>query len=100
MRFQVFPFDYKGSEFTSLSDFTIGTFVIDIAAYFGWVYDRKVATPSMIVKRAERTGDGSHWSSKKEENNNNIFDQTNFENLNGNGKIKNSMITVTNLNIY
>ncbi|XP_046962313.1 acyl-CoA Delta-9 desaturase-like [Vanessa cardui] len=52
----VFPWDYRTSELGRLN---LSTKFIDIFAKIGWAYDLKAATPSMILKRANRSGDGS-----------------------------------------
>lgn len=57
----VFPFDYKTGEFGGWKGYQCNftTAFIDFAAKLGLAYDRKSATPEMIAKRAERTGDES-----------------------------------------
>lgn len=61
----VFPWDYKTAELPGYM-FNISTAVIDFFAWFGWVTDRKSATPAMITKRAQKTGDGSYFLSHDE----------------------------------
>lgn len=46
--------------------FNIVSVFIDFFALFGLVYDRKTVSPTMIARRALRTGDGSHWISHDE----------------------------------
>lgn len=53
-----FPWDYKASELGSPLNPT--THLINFLAKFGWVYDRKEATDSMVKNRILRTGDHSH----------------------------------------
>lgn len=67
----VFPWDYKASELGTPYNLT-GRF-IDLFAKYGWVWDRKEATPAMIKNRIFRTGDGSHKAGgdKTDDNNNN-----------------------------
>lgn len=60
----VFPYDYRAAEFGGFFDWNIGAWFIDICAYFGWAYDLKKASQSMIERRMRRTGDGSHWLMK------------------------------------
>lgn len=50
-----FPWDYKTSEFPYLFNFT--TCVIDLAAYFGLVSNRKVASKELVARVAEKLGD-------------------------------------------
>lgn len=58
---------------------------IDFFALFGWVYDRKVATPKMIARRVMKTGDGSHWLSDENAHKNGVWglgdDAIEFEDL-------------------
>lgn len=65
----VFPWDYKASELGTPYNLT-GRF-IDFFAKYGWVWDRKEASPAMIEHRINRTGDGSHRHSLLCDNNNN-----------------------------
>ncbi|XP_014472082.1 PREDICTED: acyl-CoA Delta(11) desaturase [Dinoponera quadriceps] len=62
----VFPWDYRASEFGYRLNFT--TMFIDFCAKIGWVYDMKSVSEDMVMKRVERTGDGSHelwgWGDK------------------------------------
>lgn len=53
----VFPQDYKTSEFGWYLSPT--TMFLDIAAFFGQVYDRKTISSDVILRRKEKTGDGS-----------------------------------------
>lgn len=50
-----FPWDYAASELGY--DTNLTKLFIDFFATFGWVYERKVASPSMIKQRKLRTGD-------------------------------------------
>ncbi|XP_049868582.1 (11Z)-hexadec-11-enoyl-CoA conjugase-like [Pectinophora gossypiella] len=52
----VFPWDYRTSE---LGRVNLSTGFIDLFAKLGWAYDLKAASPSMILSRAKRTGDGT-----------------------------------------
>ncbi|XP_026500290.1 acyl-CoA Delta-9 desaturase [Vanessa tameamea] len=52
----VFPWDYRTSELGRLN---LSTKFIDFFAKIGWAYDLKAATPSMILKKVNRSGDGS-----------------------------------------
>ncbi|GLG94870.1 Acyl-CoA Delta(11) desaturase [Gryllus bimaculatus] len=63
----VFPWDYKAAELGNYrANFT--TAFIDFFARIGWAYDLKTVPVSMIQRRVERTGDGSHevwgWGDK------------------------------------
>lgn len=53
----VFPQDYKTGEFGWYINPT--TIFLDIAAFFGQVYDRKIIPKDVILRRKEKTGDGS-----------------------------------------
>lgn len=54
-----FPWDYKTAELGQYStNFT--TLFIDLFAKIGWAYDLKSVSPTLIAKRAARTGDGSY----------------------------------------
>ncbi|XP_017888699.1 acyl-CoA Delta(11) desaturase [Ceratina calcarata] len=55
----VFPWDYKTGE---LGNYKLNptTGLIDAFARIGWAYDRKFVSPTMVKRRADRTGDGSH----------------------------------------
>lgn len=54
-----FPWDYKTAELGKYSvNFTC--LFIDAMAKIGWAYDLKTVSEDMIMKRVERTGDGSH----------------------------------------
>jgi stearoyl-CoA desaturase (delta-9 desaturase) len=53
-----FPWDYKTGEFGKYrSNLTTG--FLDLMAAIGWAYDLKTASEEMIMKRVNRTGDGS-----------------------------------------
>ncbi|GBP66227.1 Acyl-CoA Delta(11) desaturase [Eumeta japonica] len=60
----VFPWDYRTSEHGRLN---LSTMFIDVFAKFGWAYDLKAATSSMILNRARRSGDGTYHSHEEEE---------------------------------
>jgi stearoyl-CoA desaturase (delta-9 desaturase) len=64
----VFPYDYKTGEFGGWRGykFNITTFFIDFFAKIGWAYDLKYASPEMIARKAEKSGDGSHFLSHDE----------------------------------
>lgn len=53
-----FPWDYSTSELGWKMNFS--TMFIDFMAKVGWAYDLKKPTEEMVLKRAMRTGDGSH----------------------------------------
>lgn len=55
-----FPHDYKGMEHEGLKYFNLSTLVIEFFAKCGWVYDLRTASPEMVKRRINRTGDGSH----------------------------------------
>jgi stearoyl-CoA desaturase (delta-9 desaturase) len=55
----VFPWDYKTSEIGN-NRINPTTHFIDFCARIGWAYDLKAVPVSMVKKRIERTGDGSH----------------------------------------
>jgi stearoyl-CoA desaturase (delta-9 desaturase) len=57
----VFPWDYRAAEVGDMKHFNVSTVLLDICAYFGLVYDRKIVTQSMIDRRMARTGDGTHY---------------------------------------
>lgn len=54
-----FPWDYKAAE---LGNYGLNptTGVIDMFARIGWAYDLKTAPTDMVIKRMQRTGDGTH----------------------------------------
>ncbi|XP_053613158.1 acyl-CoA Delta-9 desaturase-like isoform X2 [Plodia interpunctella] len=52
-----FPWDYKAAELAYSLNLT--TLVLDMFASIGWVYDLKVASPSLINTVAKNRGDGS-----------------------------------------
>lgn len=68
----VFPWDYKTGEFCNYGSNTTALF-IDFMAIIGWAYDRKIVAAEMIKRRVERTGDGTHqtWG-RNDENGNNM----------------------------
>ncbi|CRK88979.1 CLUMA_CG002687, isoform A [Clunio marinus] len=53
-----FPWDYKTSELGDYR-FNISTMFLDFMAWIGWAYDLRQPTKEMIIKRIERTGDGT-----------------------------------------
>lgn len=55
----IFPFDYSSSELDWRGNFNFSTFFIDAFARIGWAYDLRRASPTVIAKRIERTGDVS-----------------------------------------
>jgi len=55
----VFPWDYKAAELGNYRA-NLTTAFIDFFALIGWAYDMKTVSNDMIVKRAGRTGDGTH----------------------------------------
>ncbi|CAG9113394.1 unnamed protein product [Plutella xylostella] len=61
----VFPWDYKAAELGNYST-NLSTAVIDIAAKYGWAYDLKTVSEDMIRRRVNRTGDGSHPTSRQD----------------------------------
>lgn len=57
----MFPWDYKAAELGSYStDLAIA--FIDFFSLIGWAYDLKTASNELIVKRTQRTGDGTQTS--------------------------------------
>jgi len=64
----VFPWDYKAAELGNYKG-NLTTGFIDFFAKIGWAYDLKTVDASMVKKRAQRTGDGTHpkYAVKKEE---------------------------------
>ncbi|XP_070502648.1 acyl-CoA Delta12-desaturase-like [Chironomus tepperi] len=65
----VFPYDYKTSDHNKYwCNFTTG--ILDFMAWIGWATDLKMIDPNLVSKRALRTGDGSHISSRIYLNNN------------------------------
>lgn len=55
----VFPWDYKAAELGNYRA-NLTTAFIDFFSLIGWAYDMKTVSKDMILKRAKRTGDGSH----------------------------------------
>ncbi|XP_076629182.1 uncharacterized protein LOC143345695 [Colletes latitarsis] len=55
----VFPWDYKTGELGNYT-FNLTTGFIDAFACIGWAYDRKYVSPTMVRRRANRSGDGTH----------------------------------------
>ncbi|XP_077286019.1 acyl-CoA Delta-9 desaturase-like [Arctopsyche grandis] len=68
----VFPWDYKAGEFGNYKT-NITTAFIDFFSYIGWAHDLKCVPSHVIKKRALRTGDGSHESSKHHSHENQIW---------------------------
>lgn len=60
-----FPWDYRAAEYGTSFSFT--TFMIDFLAYIGLAYDLKTTPDDMVLRRALRSGDGSHKFSLVEE---------------------------------
>ncbi|XP_050532919.1 acyl-CoA Delta-9 desaturase-like [Daktulosphaira vitifoliae] len=54
-----FPWDYKAAELGNYRT-NMTTAFIDFFGLIGWAYDMKTVPSKMILKRACRTGDGSH----------------------------------------
>merc|ERR1711970_627476 len=54
-----FPWDYKTAEFGRYR-VNFSTAMIDFFYLIGQAYDLKTVSPSIVKKRVERTGDGSH----------------------------------------
>lgn len=63
----VFPWDYKTSEIGN-NRVNPTTHFIDFCARIGWAYDLKTVPTSIVKKRVQRTGDGTHelwgWGDK------------------------------------
>lgn len=63
----VFPWDYKTAELGNYHT-NMTTALIDFFSRIGWAYDLKTVPMSMVKRRVERTGDGSHeiwgWGDK------------------------------------
>uniref|UniRef100_A0A1B6DCJ1 Fatty acid desaturase domain-containing protein n=1 Tax=Clastoptera arizonana TaxID=38151 RepID=A0A1B6DCJ1_9HEMI len=55
----VFPWDYKAAELGNYR-FNVTTALIDMFAKIGWAYDLKYPSKELIIKTAERNGDGTH----------------------------------------
>lgn len=55
----VFPWDYKTAELGNYRA-NLTTAFIDFFAKIGWAYDLKTVSAQMVVKRVQRTGDGTH----------------------------------------
>lgn len=60
-----FPWDYRASELGTPFNLT-GT-MLDLFATYGWVYDLREATHTMVKNRVIRTGDESHKTYGTEE---------------------------------
>ncbi|XP_061706540.1 acyl-CoA Delta-9 desaturase-like [Cydia pomonella] len=63
-----FPWDYRTSELSASTTFSLTTAFINLFARIGWAYDLKTISDDIIRKRVMRTGDGSHqiwgWGDK------------------------------------
>lgn len=55
-----FPWDYRTAEFGSITNFNFTCLIIDFCEKIGLAYDLKKASPEMIERRANRTGDMSY----------------------------------------
>lgn len=66
----VFPWDYKAGELGTYQ-YNWTTAFLDFMARIGQAYDLKSVSQDMILKRVQRTGDGSH-PSMQDVNNNNV----------------------------
>ena len=55
----IFPWDYKTAEIGG-NRINPTTRVIDFFARIGWAYDLKTVPMSVVKRRIERTGDGTH----------------------------------------
>ncbi|TMW53323.1 hypothetical protein DOY81_001623 [Sarcophaga bullata] len=64
----VFPWDYKAAELPYYYNWT--TAFLNVMAKIGQAYDLKTVSEEMLLKRIERTGDGSHPSCIDLNNNN------------------------------
>ncbi|CAF4939853.1 unnamed protein product [Pieris macdunnoughi] len=60
-----YPWDYRAAELgNNVLNWT--TLFIDLFAKIGWAYDLKTVPKEVVMKRAERTGDGTDlWGSKR-----------------------------------
>ncbi|XP_072375876.1 acyl-CoA Delta-9 desaturase-like [Diabrotica undecimpunctata] len=54
----VFPWDYKTGELGNV--YNPSTSFINFFARLGWAYDLKSVSNDMILRRAQKTGDGTH----------------------------------------
>lgn len=61
-----FPWDYRASELSN-NRHNFATLFIDFFAKIGWAYDLKTVSQEIILKRINRTGDGSHPQGRWEE---------------------------------
>ena len=57
-----FPWDYSASEHGWRDNFNVTTAFIDLAAWLGLAYDRRIVSRTVIEKRICRTGDNHHRS--------------------------------------
>lgn len=55
----VFPWDYKAAELGNYK-YNFTTALIDLFAKIGWAYDLKRPSEELVLKTAERYGDGTH----------------------------------------
>ncbi|XP_053945173.1 acyl-CoA Delta-9 desaturase [Anastrepha ludens] len=65
----VFPWDYKAGELGAYQ-YNWTTAFLDFMARIGQAYDLKSVSQELILKRVQRTGDGSHFSLQDVNNNN------------------------------
>ncbi|XP_061396388.1 acyl-CoA Delta-9 desaturase [Musca vetustissima] len=63
----VFPWDYKAAELGNYYNWTTG--FLNLMAKIGQAYDMKTVSEEMLLKRIQRTGDGSHPSCTDMNNN-------------------------------
>jgi hypothetical protein len=59
-----FPWDYRTDEL-GMYKYNFTTAFLDFFAWIGWAYDFKTVSHKMIAERIMRTGDGTHPSLKK-----------------------------------
>ncbi|XP_065354227.1 acyl-CoA Delta-9 desaturase isoform X1 [Calliphora vicina] len=64
----VFPWDYKAAELPNYYNWTTG--FLNFMARIGQAYDLKTVSDEMLLKRIQRTGDGTHPSAIDMNNNN------------------------------
>lgn len=62
----VFPWDYKAAELPTYGR-NITLAFLNQMAKIGWAHDMKTVSPTLIAKRAARTGDGSHKLAERED---------------------------------
>jgi stearoyl-CoA desaturase (Delta-9 desaturase) len=67
----VFPWDYKAAELGGYeTNWT--TCFLDFFVRLGWAYDMKTVSDEMILKRIQRTGDGTHSSQQTKDSNGSV----------------------------